>query len=57
MGDVRRSKTDYYVGAAVGAEYGFSTHFAVGAEVRVNYIPVGDIDDESDDSSSPMGVY
>ena len=49
------SKTDYYVGAAVGAEYGFSTHFTVGAEVQVNYISVGDFAEESDGSHSLIG--
>ena len=49
------SKTDYYVGAAVGAEYAVSPHFAVGAEVQVNYISVGDFNEESDQSSSLIG--
>lgn len=39
-----RSKTDYYVGPAMGGEYFFSKHFSLGGEVQLNYVFIGQWD-------------
>ena len=38
------SKTDFFVGPAIGGEYMFSDNFSLGGEIQVNYITVGQFD-------------
>ncbi len=46
------SKTDFFVGPAIGGEYMFSDNFSLGGEIQINYIKIGNFDDDSDDSMS-----
>lgn len=50
-----QSKTDFFIGPAVGAEYFFSDQFSLGAEVQLNYIDIGDW--ESDEFSNGSDKY
>ena len=47
-----RSKTDFYIGPAIGGEYMFSDNFSLGGEIQVNYIKLGNFDEDSDASTS-----
>ncbi|MFC2119566.1 outer membrane beta-barrel protein [Bacteroidota bacterium] len=49
-----RSKTDFYIGPAIGGEYMFSDNFSLGGEIQINYISIGNFDDDSDASSSAV---
>lgn len=51
--DVEVSKTDWYIGPALGSEYFVSPHFSVGGEVRLEFASYG----EWDDSSSMTDLY
>ncbi len=46
------SKTDFFIGPAIGGEYMFSDNFSLGGEIQINYISVGNFDDDSDASTS-----
>lgn len=48
------SKTDKYVGLAIGAEYYFSTYFSIGGEAQLNYIFLGNFDDNDDNGSASI---
>jgi hypothetical protein len=50
-----RSKTDFFIGPAVGAEYFFSDQFSLGAEVQLNYIDIGNW--EGDEFSNGSDNY
>ncbi len=50
--DDSESKTDFYIGPAVGGEYFFNDHISLGGEVQLNYISIGQEDDDSDVSES-----
>jgi hypothetical protein len=49
-----RSKTDFFVGSIIGGEYMFSDNFSLGGEIQINYISIGEFDDDSDASSSAV---
>jgi hypothetical protein len=49
-----RSKTDFYIGPAIGGEYMFSEYFSLGGEIQINYISIGNFDDDSNASSSAV---
>ncbi len=49
------SKTDFFIGPALGAEYFFSDQFSLGAEVQLNYIDIGDW--KSDEFSNGPDKY
>jgi hypothetical protein len=49
-----RSKTDFFIGPAIGGEYMFSENFSLGGEIQINYISIGNFDDDSDASSSAV---
>lgn len=51
-----RSKTDFFVGPAIGREYMFSENFSLGGEIEINYISIGNFDDDSDVSSSAVST-
>lgn len=38
----KRTRSDWYVGAALGGEYFFSPHFSLGGEVQLNRVGIGD---------------
>jgi len=38
------SKTDFFIGPAVGGEYMFNRHFSLGGEINLNYISFGQYD-------------
>ena len=44
------SKTDFFIGPAVGGEYMFNKHFSLGGEINLNYISFGNYDSESESS-------
>jgi hypothetical protein len=46
------SKTDFFIGPVVGGEYMFSDNFSLGGEIQINYISIGNFDDDSDASTS-----
>jgi hypothetical protein len=46
-----RSKTDFFIGPAVGGEYLFIKHFSLGGEINLNYISIGHYDSDSESSS------
>ncbi len=48
------SKTDFFIGPAVGGEYMFSDNFSLGGEIQINYISIGNFDDDSDASTSAI---
>lgn len=43
--DGEESKTDFYVGPAIGGEYFFNKHLTLGGEIQFNYISMGQWDD------------
>ena len=45
------SKTDFFIGPAVGGEYMFNKHFSLGGEINLNYISIGHYDSEGDYAS------
>ena len=45
------SKTDFFIGPAVGGEYMFNRHFSLGGEINLNYISIGHYDYEGEASS------
>lgn len=51
-----RSKTDFFVGPAVGGEYLFIKHFSLGGEINLNYISIGQYDSENDISAWAMST-
>ncbi len=50
-GDEEDSKTDFYVGPAIGGEYFFTKHLSLGGEIQFNYISMGQWDDEEGSAS------
>ena len=50
------SKTDFFIGPVIGGEYMFSNNFSLGGEIQVNYISIGNYDDDSDVSSSAIST-
>jgi hypothetical protein len=42
-----RSKTDFFIGPAVGGEYMFIKYFSLGGEINLNYISIGQYDSGS----------
>lgn len=52
------SRTNFFVGPAVGGEYFFSDHFSLGGEAQLRYLSIGepqtddDDDEETDESNS-----
>ena len=46
------SKTDFRIGPVAGGEYYFADQFSLGAEIQVNYLSIGDFNDDSDVSRS-----
>ena len=48
------SKTDIFIGPAVGGEYMFSDNFSLGGEIQINYISIGSFDGDSDESISAV---
>jgi hypothetical protein len=46
-----KSKTDFFIGPAVGGEYMFNRHFSLGGEINLNYISIGQYDSDSEPSS------
>ena len=46
------SKTDFHVSPAIGGEYFFTDHLSLGGEAQLNYIFVGQVDDDDDDDVS-----
>jgi hypothetical protein len=46
------SKVDFYIGPAVGGEYLFADHLGLGGEAQLNYVHVGQWDDDDDVSES-----
>ena len=49
--DGEESKTDFYVGPAIGGEYFFTKHLTLGGEIQFNYISMGQWDDGEDSES------
>jgi hypothetical protein len=47
-----RSKTDFFIGPAIGGEYMFSNNFSLGGEIQINYISIGNFNEDSDESTS-----
>ncbi len=45
------SKTDFFIGPAIGGEYMFNRHFSLGGEINLNYISIGHYDYEGEASS------
>lgn len=43
--DEEESKTDFYIGPAIGGEYFFTKHLTLGGEIQFNYISMGQWDD------------
>ncbi|MDH5467088.1 MAG: hypothetical protein OEY25_06695 [Candidatus Aminicenantes bacterium] len=37
----RRTRTDFYIGPALGGEYFFSNHFSLGGEIQLSYAFIG----------------
>lgn len=44
------SKTDFFVGPAVGGEYMINDYFSFGGEININYISIGQYDSDNSDS-------
>jgi len=44
------SETDISIGAALGGEYFFSSHFSLGGEFQLNYLILGEPEDEEPDT-------
>jgi hypothetical protein len=45
------SKTDFFIGPAIGGEYMFNKHFSLGGEINLNYIAIGQYDSDNVSSS------
>ena len=45
------SKTDFFIGPAVGGEYMFNRYFSLGGEVNLNYISIGNYEYDGDIST------
>ncbi|MBA7522587.1 hypothetical protein ES705_14707 [subsurface metagenome] len=45
------SKTDFYIGPAIGGEYFFTDHLTLGGEIQLNYIFIGQWSDGEDSES------
>jgi hypothetical protein len=43
---IDESKTDFFIGPAIGGEYMFNRYFSLGGEINLNYISVGNYGDE-----------
>jgi len=50
------SKTDFFVGPAIGGEYMFSDNFSFGGEIQINYITVGQFDWELSEGTTKNDV-
>ncbi len=48
---VDESKTDFYIGPAIGGEYFFTDHLTLGGEIQLNYIFIGQWSDGEDSES------
>lgn len=48
------SRTDFYIGPAIGGEYFFSNHFSLGGEIQINHISIGQWSDEIGDASESI---
>ena len=46
------SRTDFFIGPAIGGEYMFNRYFSLGGEINVNYISVGNLSDGDDESDT-----
>jgi hypothetical protein len=46
------SKDDYYFGFATGGEYLLSKHISLGGEAQINYITLGNYNDDNDSTTS-----
>jgi len=42
---VDESKTDFFIGPAIGGEYMFNRYFSLGGEINLNYVSVGNYGD------------
>ena len=51
-----QSKTDFFIGAAVGGEYMFIKYFSLGGEINLNYISFGQYDSDSGTTSWAMST-
>lgn len=47
----KSSKTDVYIGPAVGGEYFFSRNLSIGGEIQLNYVFLGHWDDNNSSAS------
>ena len=47
-----RSKTDFFIGPAIGGEYMFNRYFSLGGEINLNYVSVGNYSDGEDEDDS-----
>ena len=47
-----RSKTDFFIGPAIGGEYMFNRYFSLGGEITANYVSVGNYSDGDDESDT-----
>jgi hypothetical protein len=52
IGSNDSSKDDYFMGFATGGEYLFNEYISLGGEAQVNYIKLGNYDDDDNSSSS-----
>jgi hypothetical protein len=50
------SKTDFFVGPAIGGEYMFSDNFSLGGEIQINYISIGEFDGDSQTDRSESAI-
>jgi hypothetical protein len=50
------SKTDFFVGPAIGGEYMFSENFSLGGEIQINYISIGQFNGSSQTDVSQSAV-
>ncbi len=48
MNQLMKSKTDFFIGPAIGGEYMFNKHFSLGGEINLNYISIGHYDSEGE---------
>ena len=46
------SKTDFFIGPAIGGEYMFNRYFSLGGEINVNYISIGNYSDGNDETDT-----
>lgn len=50
------SAMDFYIGPTVGAEYFITKHFSLGTEAQLNYISIGEYDDDEDDENETRTI-